>query len=196
MVLTTLVYTVHGTVQCQLPIHWHLSGIYWFKRESAFQCDLCTLTLPLCRCESECDMRLTMDWNLLIDIRTYIARDSHSHFSKHSGWKHNAGIKANELALYCTLASILTSTVVFTGKIKITLICNFYRCPRPRAGEVWIGLKRLCESIFIPIRAVTRNLVLGGGHDPVLGRHTLVNKIFSNIFWECIENLHKNLQFF
>ena len=37
----------------------------------------------------------------------------------------NAKINANELALYCTLALILTRTVVFAGKIKITLICNF-----------------------------------------------------------------------
>ena len=40
----------------------------------------------------------------------------------------NGKINANELALYCmycTLALILTRTVVFAGKIKITLIFKF-----------------------------------------------------------------------
>ena len=39
----------------------------------------------------------------------------------------NAKINANVMVLYCTLALILTRTVVFAGKIKITLICNFAR---------------------------------------------------------------------
>ena len=61
----------------------------------------------------------------------------------------HARIKANELALYCTLASILTRTVFLLSKSKSLWFAIFYRCPRPRAGEVWTGLKRLCESILI-----------------------------------------------
>ena len=38
----------------------------------------------------------------------------------------NAKINANKLlALYCTV--VLTGTVVFAGKIKLTLICNFIK---------------------------------------------------------------------
>ena len=118
---TTLRVNINASVQyCTMPIHW--------KRHLSWHSFI--LTLPLCRCESECWYTPDWNWNwlwnlLIIEISIQYLELCTTTSRSTAVWSNECYAFLNELALYCTLALILTRTVVFAGKIKITLICNF-----------------------------------------------------------------------
>ena len=69
------------------------------------------LTLPLCRCESECsyDQTLEMNYGTCLYCRNFIARASHSHFPKNSSlelWMPKFTIPMNRHCLLYTYTDI------------------------------------------------------------------------------------------
>ena len=61
---TTVRVNINAIVQyCTMPIQWHYYeylAIHCKARERLCNAILCRLTLPLCRCESECDLTLIL----------------------------------------------------------------------------------------------------------------------------------------
>ena len=82
---------------------------------------------------------------------------------------------ASALALQRRTTLSLVHTVSLCSEyfiLRVTSTCTFK-----------LNIQYTMQYTIYRYRAVTRNLVLGG-HDPVLGGHSLLNKFYSKKFWK------------